>query len=269
MRLSYRFIINLILALAVTSVAVAGFIINDIFSIRFHIDYRDPTTNININFIVEMQFRREDFILRIYIDSLDLARVMKISTGTKIAEQKFAYDKINDIEFLTDSVIRMTQPIIDAIIRSGEERGIIIAPEIKKKVTNLFKEKIREQITNNKKALDQVAEGAKIFKTIITAMMPFFIVNGFYMISPFRIFIISFILFILVVAMVAIFTAFVLIIPEKISEASNGRIKITPGTTMKTYLANSYLAFVMFWVNWFVSGETKKAYRQLTKRFSK
>lgn len=270
MRLSKRFITNLILALAVTSVAIAGFVVNDIFSVRFNIDYTDTTTNINVNFTIELQFRREDFILRIYINSSDLARIMKISNKTKIAEQKFPYNKLNDVDFLTDVVIHLTDPIVKAIIDAAQERtgAIIINPVTKNKIINLFREQIREQIANNKKALDQVAEGAKIFKTIISAMMPFFIVNGFYMVSPYRIFIISFILFVLVVAMVIIFTAFVLIIPEKIKEASKGRMEIISGTTMKTYLANSYLAFIMFWVNWFISGETKKAYRKITKRFS-
>lgn len=267
MQFSSQFIINSILALAVISVSIAGFVMNDLFTITFNIEFREPQTNILFDFRVAFQFRREDFILKVFVDSKEMARLIGVGRGSKIAEKTFPYNKINDVEFLSNIIVELIQPITNAVIKEGERRGIIIRPEDRQRVETFVKNQVKSFLTDNKKGLDEAANIANIFKTVIIAMMPFFILNALYMIFGYRFFFVSLILFILVLAMTLIFTAFVILLPPKISEATEGVITLEPGFTMRSYLANSYVAVLMFFVIWFASSETRiKKLREYTNR---
>mgnify|MGYP005643736569 CR=1 FL=1 len=266
MQLSSKFIINSILMLAIISVSVAGFVVNDLFTITFNIEYLEPQTNIKVDFRVDFQFRREDFILRVFNEE----ELLGVPKGIKLAEKILPYDKINDVDFLSNTLLELIDPIINAIIKQGEQRGIIIRPEDREKVINFSRDKIRNFLLDNKKGLDEVAKIANIFKNVITAMMPFFILNSLYMISSYKFFLISLILFILVLAMTIIFTAFVILLPPKISEISEGIITLKSGFTMTSYLANSYVALLMFFVNWFASDAQRvERFRQYTKNITR
>jgi hypothetical protein len=261
--LSSKFIINAVLALAVIGISITGFIIDDLFTVKFNINFIEPQTQLNVNLTIELNFSRNNFVLKLFANSEDIIQLLN-DNDPKIAEITIPYDKINDIEFLTNTIIELSTVITDAIIKFGEDKGIIVNPEDKQRVIDFYQDQIIQLISNNKEVLDEVAKGAKIFKIIIMVMLPFYIVTSLYMLFNFKFVMVTILLILIILIFGVAFSLLVFIIPKKIKKL-NDNVEFKNGFTAITYMINSYIILTMCIVYVMMKQPIKKAINKRKK----